>query len=542
MNKILDRTRQLIFAQQTSILSSTIIIAAMIVVARIFGFMRHRVLTNFYVKEELDIFYSAFRIPDLIFEILITGALTASFIPFYIKHIGNKKLQDEYISSIINIVTLFLVVFIFIFSLFLHPIIAFITPGYDDAKIQQITFFAQLLLLGQLPFLALGNFLTGISQAKKMFLLPALAPIIYNVGIIVATLAFAKSMYLLAPIIGVIGGAVLFLLIQLPVVKMAHFQYHLVIRKAKELMDFFKVVIPRIFTVAIAQIDATVDLSLTSLLGAGSYTVFYYAQHLQLLPVSVVGIAFGQASLPYLSEMWKEKKMEEFKRIIVDSILNLFFFAIPITAFFIFARTPLVRLFYGGQKFDWDGTIMTAFTLSYFALSVPAHTIYYFLTRCFYAFFDSKTPFYISLFSLSLNMAMSLFFILVLKLPVWSLAISFSMSMIVNVVLLMVILYIKINGYDTKTLFIETFKICLATLLSSIFVYYVLRLFDNLIFDTTRTINVFFLMVTMGMLYLSTYLFLAWVFDIREAYLITRMFLKVKEYQKKIVEFYSQVS
>ena len=88
--------------------------------------------------------------------------------------------------------------------------------------------------------------------------------------------------------------------------------------------------------------------------------------------------------------------------------------------FFVFARTPLIRVFFGGEKFDWDATVQTAYTLSYFALSLPFHAVYYFLTRCYYALFDSKTPFIISLFTVAINTLLSLYFILVVKLPIWS--------------------------------------------------------------------------------------------------------------------------
>lgn len=539
MNQLINKTKELIFAQQTSMLSSTIVIASMIVLARIFGFIRYRVLAGYFGKEELDIYFAAFRIPDLVFEILISGAITASFIPFYIKYQHDKKKQDEYISTIINIITLFLFFLILILSFFLHPIMQFITPGFSQSKIELITYYSQLLLIGQLPFLAIGNFLTGISQAKRRFLIPAIAPILYNIAVVITTLLFSSSFHLLAPVLGVIGGAMLFFLVQIPIVSLANFQYQLVIRKSKELWEFFKIIVPRVFTIIITQIDATVDLTLTSLLGAGSYTVFYFAQHLQLLPVAVVGIAFGQASLPYLTDMYQKKEYDQLKKVIVNSILNLFFFIIPIMAFFIFARTPLVRLFFGGPKFDWDATVQTAMTLSLLSVSLPFHSIYYFLTRCFYAFFDSKTPFLVSLFSLGINTTLSIYFIVFLKLPVWFLAVSFSTAITLNSLMLLVLLYRRLGGYDLKKLVIETLKITAATLLSSIFVYYVLRLFDNLIFDTSRTINVFFLMLVIGTLYIAIYLFLSWVFNIKEVYLIIRMFSKVKEYQKKIIEIYS---
>jgi putative peptidoglycan lipid II flippase len=294
-------------------------------------------------------------------------------------------------------------------------------------------------------------------------------------------------------------------------------------------------------TIIVAQIDATVDLTLATFLGSGAYTIFYLAQHLQLLPVSIIGVAFGQASLPYLSDMYQDGKIKEFKKIIIESILNIFFFTIPSAAFFIMARTPIVRLFYGGEKFDWEGTILTALTLSYFSLSVPMHSIYYFLTRCFYAIFDTKTPFYISLVSIGLNAVLSIWFTLVLKLPVWSLALAFSISMILHVILLFFVLNRRIKGLDIKLLIQETTKIIIATANSSIITYFFMRLLDGLIFDTTRTLNVFMLLVTGSLIFTVLYLFMSWLFGIKELYIITKMLLKAKEYKQKITELYKGV-
>lgn len=539
MNKILNTTRSFIFSKQRTIFSSALILSAMIMIARFFGFLRFRVLSAYYVKEELDIFFASFRIPDLIFEILITGALTTSFIPIFIKYQKNKDELDHNISAIINLISLLLGVFIIIALFFMDKIIPIITPGYSQVKINTIIFYSRILLVGQLPFLILGNFFTGIAQSNKTFFLPALAPIVYNLAIIVFTYFFATTLKLTAPILGVIAGAVLFLVIQLPIIKQSGFNYLVFLKKTTGLREFIRMIIPRTLTVVVAQIDATIDLSLTSLLGAGAYTVFYFAQHLQLLPVSVLGVAFGQASLPYLSEIFQEKRIEELKKIVVDSILNLFFFVIPIASFFIFARTPLVRLFFGGQKFDWEATVFTAVTLSWFAVSIPFHTVYYFLTRCFYAVLDSRTPFYISLISIIINLILSLTLILVFKLPVWSLAIAFSSSMIINVILLFILFHQKINGLNIKFFTIESIKIVFATMLSSVFCYYLLKLLDGLIFDTTRTINVFFLLLTTALVYLFLYLFLGWVFDVKEIYLITKLLTKVKEYQKRILEIYT---
>lgn len=539
VKKIIIKTRELIFQQQEGIFSSAIILSLMIVVSRIFGFLRYRILAGYFPKGELDIYFASFRIPDLVFEIIITGAFTSSFIPIFIRYQKNKDDLNQNISSIFNLLTIFLIFFIVIIFFLLKDIIPLITPGFDNEKINRVIFFSQLLLVLQLPFLVLGNYLTGIAQASKAFFVTAVAPVIYNLAIIIVTFLFAQKYSLLAPILGVVVGSIFFLIVQLPILFSFNYSYLFVIKITDGVKDFFKMVVPRVMTVLFTQIDATIDLTLTSLLGSGSYTVFYLAQHLHLLPVSVIGIAYGQASLPYISELYEEKKTQELKEVIVSSVLNLFFLTFPIMGFFIFARTPIVRLFFGGEKFDWDATVNTALALSYFSLSIPFHSIYYFITRCFYALMDTKTPFFISLISIGINTILSIFFVIFFKFPVWSLAISFSISVICNVLILSLLLIKKINGIDIQRLFKETLKILIVTSVSCFTSYSLLRLLDGLIFDTSRTINVFFLLFTVGLSYFLIYLFLSWIIDIKEFYLISKLLLKMKEYQKKLVEIYT---
>lgn len=512
----------------------------MIVLTSLSGFLRYRILAGYFNKEELDIFFASFRIPDLIFEILITGALTSTFIPIYVKYKNNKKELSENISSIINLIFILLTIFVVIVSIFLDRLIPILTPGYDSVKMEKIINLSRLLLLGQLPFFVLGNFLTGIGQANKTFFLSALAPIIYNLAIIVTTMFLYNSLFLLAPIWGIVIGAFFLFAIQLPLLFNSDFTYQFILKKTKGLMEFIKLVIPRAFTVMVAQIDATIDLTLTTLLGSGAYTVFYLAQHLQLLPVSVIGIAFAQASLPYLTEIFQEKRMDEFKKIITDSLLNLFYLTIPISFFFIFARTPLVRLFFGGQKFDWEATVSTAVTLSYFSISLPFHGCYYFLTRCFYSIQDSRIPFYISVFSILINTALSLLSIFIFHLPVWALALSFSISMIINSSLLFVIISSKLQGLGLKEIFVDIGKMFFSAFLSAFVSYFSMKFLDGLIFDTSRTINVFFLLSSVALIHFAIYLFLSWLFNLKEIYLLTSLILKLKEYQKKFTEIYIQ--
>ena len=169
MERFFNKTRQIIFSKQKGMFSSALILALMIVISRVFGFLRYRILAGYFVKEELDIFFASFRIPDLIFEILITGALTSTLIPIIIKYQKNKHELEENLSSIFNIIILALLAFIFITLIFMNKIIPFITPGFDRGKTDTVIYFSSILLLGQLPFLVIGNFMTGIAQAHKLF-------------------------------------------------------------------------------------------------------------------------------------------------------------------------------------------------------------------------------------------------------------------------------------------------------------------------------------------------------------------------------------
>lgn len=541
MNNLLKKTRDVILTRQSGIISSSIIIASMMIVARIFGFARYRVLNGFFVKEELDLFYAAFRVPDFVFEVLITGALTTTFIPFYLKYTKDRRKQSEFTSSLINVITLVLFVFVIVLFVFMPWVVGAITPGFSQEMLTQITFLSRLLLIGQLPFLVFGNILTGLSQANKMFLIPAFAPILYNIAIVAATYLLAPSIGLYSTVIGVVGGAFLLFACQLMVLPKIDFKYLPTVKYLSEIISFFRLVIPRVLTVLAAQIEATIDLMLTSFLAQGSYTIFYLAQHLQLLPVSIIGISIGQASLPYLTEMYQEKKFEDLKNVVVDSLNNILFLTVPIAGFFIVNRTPIVRLVYGASKFDWDATVLTAMTMSYFCLSLPFHSIYYFITRCFYAAMDSKTPFYVSIASIIFNAALSFYAIAIAKMPVWALGLTFSLTISIQVVVMLVIYASKINGFSFKTLMFETSKVVVASSLSSLVAYDIRKLLDGLIFDTSRTLNLLFLMIITFAIMTVTYIFAVWTLDSRGLFILSKVIIGIKMMPKRLSAFFSPV-
>lgn len=539
MEKFFNNTRKLIFHKQKDILSSALILSSMFIFSSLLGLLRYRTYLSYFTREEVGLFLSAFRLPDFVFEILITGALSSAFIPLFIKYKTDQNKLYTNISTIINFIACCLCLGIILLFFTTDSFTPFILSGFTKNQIATVITISKILLVAQVPFMVFGNILSGISQANRIFIITAIAPLVYNLGIILGTILFSKQYGIYGPVIGVVAGSGLLFISQLPIIKITNFHYQLLSFKKNILHEFIHLFIPRVLTVLTNQIDLFVDLMLSSVRGAGSVAIFSIAQSLQFFPVTFIGIAYGQASLPYLADLFAEKKLIELKKIFVDSILQLLFLIVPLSLFFIFARTPIVRFAVGGPKLDWEGTVQIAKTLSFFSVSLPFHTIFYFITRAFYATHNSKTPFKINVFSTIINTILSMYFIYILKLPVWSLAISFAIAISINILLLLYFFYKEIEGFDYKKLFFNSFKIYSASLVSAIVAYSLMKILDRWFLDTTRTINVFFLLLIVFSVFGLAYLFLSWAFSIEEIYVLGKLLLKIKELKKRLVEVYS---
>lgn len=274
MNKLFAGTKNLILSKQHSLISSTIIIAITIILSRLLGLARYRIYNTYFSKEELDILLASFRIPDIIFEILITGALSSVIVPLFVKY---HKKQEEFstlMSSIITLILSVLTVFIVFFLFAGDWIVGVITPGFSPVATKYVAYLSKVLLVSQLPFLVFSSILTSVGQARKTFILTSAAPIIYNLSVIICTIVLVKHVHLLAPVIGVGVGAILMFLTQLPLLKASQLVFRFGIHMSQGLKEFVTVVVPRITVVLAAQIDATIDLTLTSLMGTGAYTSF----------------------------------------------------------------------------------------------------------------------------------------------------------------------------------------------------------------------------------------------------------------------------
>ncbi len=503
--------------QQTTLFGSTMVVAMTLILARLLGLLKLRVLTGFYAQQELDLFLAAFRLPDFIFEVFVAGSIASCFIPIVndiLDDNAQNKQEAMLFSQSLSVIFLFFwLIFTVVMHFYAKTITGILVPGYTADQIVMVAKMSNSILFFQVPFLLLGNVIAALMQSSRQFLIPGLAPVFYNLGIIFGIVLWAERFGLNGALYGIILGSFLYFLIVFLGLSWLGFPLKLKFDfKNVRIKAFFKLFWPRFFTSITTQIDATVDLALSTLRGLGSYTSFYLARNLQILPVSLLGIAISQSALPFFSSLYQQDKQKELMDLFIRLVLQIIFVMMPFVIFFIALRIPLVRLFFGGQMFDWEATVTTARVLSVFALSLPFHTIYYVITRVYFAIQDTRTPFITSLVFTAINTLLSVIFIKVYQLPIWYLALSFTLSITANSAILMFILLKRLDHYNIAAFISKLAIMGFISLTTMSIVWTVKRLFDGLVFDTTRTLNLFILTFVCVLIGLIVYLYLAWVF------------------------------
>lgn len=512
--------------------SAALVLALMVLLSRVLGLIRDRLLASYFAPDELGVYFAAFRIPNFIFELLVMGALTSAFIPVYSKYLAEGKGEEaqRVAAGLINlslIIFVLLAIPLYIGAPWLSVMIA---PGFNPAQIIQMTVFTRFMLFFQVTPLLIGNVFTGILQSHNLFLIPALAPVLYNIGIIIGVVVLAPAFGLWAPVIGVGIGAVFFVLIQIPALIHIGYRHTAEINpKRQGIKEVGRLMGPRTFGLAVSQIDTTIDLMLASLLGARMVTIFTFAQQLQQLPIGLFGQTIAQAVLPSLSQLSAKEQHEAFTNTLRSAVHQILFLVLPMGMLFIVLRIPVVRLVYGASRFDWAATVATGMTLSAFSISLFAQAIVQVLARGFYALLDSKTPVIVGVVSVLLNSVLSILFIVVYHMPIWALGVSTSIASIVNAVLLVYLLGRRLPGFIGSALLVPVAKMGLATIVSGAALYAPLKLFDQLVFDTSHTFGLVFLTGVSGTIGLATYFFLSWVFNVDQVHDVIRLMKRLQK-------------
>lgn len=495
-----------------TIFSAAFILAAAASLSRILGLIRDRLLAGqFGAGDELDIYFAAFRLPDLIYSILIMGAISSAFIPVFAQYFQKDKKEAWHLTSgLFNLVFSILIILAGLFILLAPLLISFVAPGFSGAKKEMTILLTRIMFISPL-LMGISSILGGVLQYFQRFFIHSLAPIMYNIGIIIGILFFVPSTGLVGLAWGVVLGAGLHLLIQLPSAIYSGFRFQKVFTiYHKGIRKIIKLMIPRTIGLAGSQINFLVITAIASSLISGSIAIFNLSFNLQYVPIGIIGISFATATFPALAQSFAKKNREIFSKNFSSVFSQIFYLVLPITVLFFFLRAQIVRMVLGTGEFSWIDTRLTAAALGIFSFGIFAQSLIPLISRAFYSFQNTKTPVLISLWSVGLNILGSLGFVWALNNGGWfsdifsrflklqginnfavlGLPMAFVMAGIFNFIVLLIIFHKKITYWQPKLVAKSVFKIIISCLLMAIMVY-ILLYFADLFFNTRTFIGIF---------------------------------------------------
>lgn len=539
-----------------SVAAAAFIISLAGVASRVLGLIRDRILAGqFGAGDTLDTYYAAFRIPDLMYNLMIVGALSAAFIPVFTELVAKKDEEAAWklSSGILSLQVLFMGVVSVILVIFAPWLMHMVTPGYTGAKMDMTVMLTRIMLLS--PFLlGISGIFGGALVSFKKFLIYSLAPIFYNSGIIIGALFFVKPFGPAGLAWGVVLGAMLHLLIQYPAVKFSGFHFQpmfLDAWKNPNVRKVFKLMIPRTLTIAVSQINFTIITVFASTLATGSLAVFNFANNIQSGPLGLFGVSFAIAVFPTLSAHGAKKEHGKFVSVFSRTFRQVLFFVIPLSMFLFVLRAQIVRVLLGTGKFNWDNTILTFQVLGLMALSLFAQSLLPLLTRAFYALQNTKTPLYIAIVSEALNISAVLLLLrtgTVFGLPaalfsskmvewwnpVFALAIAFSLASFVNMILLIVFLRKNLPNIDGKNILNSTVRIIAATIIAGA-VTQLAKIIVGTRGELDTFVAVFTQLVIAGGSGLAAFCLASYYFNVKEFFQFTHSITKKIFRAKKLI-------
>lgn len=455
-----------------STLRATILIGVLSLLSKILGAVRQGVFANrFGAGPEADIYVAAFRVPDLLFNLLILGTLSVAFIPVFVQYLNRAGKHEAFViaSTIFNMTLVVMGGLSFLGAIFAPALVKVIVPGFSAEAQQQTAALTRVLMLSPLLF-SLSSVFTSVLHSFKKFLLASIAPLFYNLAIIFGIVYLYPRYGLVGLSYGVVLGAGIHLLVQFPAALRTGFRPW----RAWEphhagVVQIGRLFLPRVFGIELGQVSLLVASVMGSFLGAGSLAVFYFAYDLETVPLGVFAVSFAIAAFPTMTEYFSKKNIQGFKTFFAQTVVQILFLMVPISVFALLLRAQIVRLILGaGQNtnFSFVDTALTAQALGIFALSLFAQSLVPLLARSFYAMQNTRVPVFSGLAAAAVTIGLAAY--LTPGLGTAGLAASFSVGITVHMVLMLVFLYRRLHGLEDDFIILRTLKIAIASVVMAV--------------------------------------------------------------------------
>jgi putative peptidoglycan lipid II flippase len=397
------------------------IVMAAFVLSRLLGLVREALIAQaFGAGADYSAYVAALRLPDTLFFVVAGGALASAFIPTFTGALAQEKREEAWrlASAIINLILIVMTALAALAAIFARPIVAtLLAPGFDPALQALTAELMRIMLLSPVIF-GVSGILMGVLNAHQRFLLPALAPSFYNVGIIIGAVAFAPTMGIQGLAWGVALGAGLHLLVQVPGWFAIRGRWQPVLSlRDPGVREVARLMAPRVLGLAIVQINFWVNIALASEMIEGSIAAIQRAWYVMLLPQGVIAQSVAIAVFPTFSAHAARGERTALSQTLGQTLRAVLFLSLPATVGLIVLRLPIIRLMFERGSFTFQDSQATAWALLFYALGLVAHALVEIVTRAFYAMHDTLTPVLIGGGAMALNVILSLTLIHVLGTP-----------------------------------------------------------------------------------------------------------------------------
>lgn len=521
------------------------LLASASLIASLLGLFRDRLLNAMYYetyKAGMDAYTVAFTIPDFMFFILVSGALSVTFIPVFNQRLakGNKRSAWELATSLLNLMAVVTLVVSILIIIFAEPLVQYVVgPGLDESSRALAASMMRVIAVN--PFLfAVATVFASMQQAVGRFTFFALAPVMYNIGIIIGALFFTNGINLfgwqvfeggiMGVALGVVLGSVLQLLVSAVGLYGVGFDYRFKIYwKNKGLHQVLRLLPPRSLDQGIDYVNSIVETNIASRMVSGSVRAYQQATNLSFVPINLIGVAISTAAFPKMTERLGQGRPDLFRKELQAVLRVIIWIALPVAVVTFFGRGYLVNFIF--PKSD----PYMASILGILALTILFRSIYYISARSFYAQQDTKTPLYISLLTVGLNIVLAIWFSLgPPNLGVYGLAWAAVITSFLEVAILFLIMSRRIKGlFDTQFVNALT-RMASATGFTALVMYGMVRLLPLNALDQSFFVSFpkFALIVGVS---LAVYIALCYVLKVTEVELIIGRFKGgVKRFRKWI--------
>lgn len=498
-------------AESKTIIGAAAIVGVFSFASRLVGFVRDRLLAGeFGAGDTLDVYYAAFKIPDLLFSLVVVGALSASFIPFFTKHYfePDRLSAWKFANAVLHIIGIVMLGLSTVLFLFAEPVSALIAPGFDADKQQTVAMFSRVMLLAQI-LLALSAVFGGILQSLRQYFLYAMAPVFYNAGIIMGALWFVDFLGPIGLAWGVVFGALLHSAVQVFGCVLAGYKYECVIAfRSRDIKQMIGMTGPRVLGIATSQLLFVLFAMMATTMSPGSVTIFQFAYNLQFFPIGIIGVSLAVAAFPLFSQTLNKNDQDGFRESFSSTIRQALFLLIPITLLFLILRAQIVRVVVGAGAFDWQATIQTADTFAFFALTLIPQSFVFILSRAFFALHDTITPLTAGLVSALVGLISG--FLFRESFGVAGLGMAYSLYATVNLILLWIPLRQRVGSLDEVAIVQSLMKLTVAGLACGLLTQAMKPLVAH-VFSLSTFFGVLSQGMIAGLIGLSGYLVVAWL-------------------------------